>query len=1105
MSEPCACQSGCDCGCCAGTEPLTPRSIANRPGLDALAYRVGTHSSFLETMQARLSSVDLPALAGLTTRQASDPAIALLDAWAVVADVLTFYQERIANEGYLRTATERRSVLELARLVGYRLRPGVASSVFLAYTIEEKPKPAAAAGSPATPATASIEEPETLIPAGSRAQSVPGPGELPQPFETSTELAARAAWNSLAVRLTRPQQPERLDTATVAPVPLYFQGIATRLAPNDALLIERGALPFALYRVLAAATDAAHDRTRAQIEPWLLDDAKKAVAPPDGAAAAIQLPEVLGSLGKPLTAQPRDSLRLPRDAATLFGPGSDLAARLLQVTRPELADGLYAAWANTPVTPPPQLQVLALRTRASVFGSNAPLELVRRETDGVIVGTKEWDLIPTVVGIRVTLSFPSGPESTPGIENAITLDGGAGGRADDVHPLVTGSFVIALLGDADPDTVTVDVLHPGAASDLLPVHLKYTFRQRRYVIEVDVAVDGKGKKIVTLTAVAGLPREGVAIQLDSPTETEILTITAGQPSEEPKVIWLDATYPQIVPGSWIALERPVPLQPVGPASRLVIASVLGVSQRSRAAYGIAARSTRIELDRDWIDPATDTFAVIRGTAVLAESVPLPLAEEPIDPIQEAICGRQIELAGLYDGLQPGRWLIFSGTRTDVGKLDKRGNVAVPVPGVAGTELAMLAGVTQGVAQPAGERTHTTLTLAAPLAYCYQRDVLRISGNVAPATHGETKAEVLGSGDSAKTLQRFTLRQPPLTWISAPTTSGISSTLAVRVNDLLWHEAESLAALGPTDRGYLTSTDDAGATSVVFGNGVRGALLPTGTANVRAVYRAGIGRPGNVKAGQISQLATRPLGVKGVVNPLAASGGADPESRDQARRNAPLAVMALDRLVSVQDYADFARTFAGIGKASAVRLADPGGRGQLVHVTIAGEDDIPILATSDLFQNLALALRRFGDPRQPVQLALRDRQLLVVSAAVKALPDFAWTAVAAAVRAALLDAFGYPRRELGQSALLAEAYAAIQAVRGVDLADVEVFDVVAGSVDTADLEEQRKRLSHGQPKQRVPAHLARAGAGDPHGSLLPAQLIYLSSEVPDTLVLQERQS
>jgi hypothetical protein len=75
-------------------------------------------------------------LRDLRSRASNDPAIAMLDAWATIADVLTFYQERIANEGYLRTAIERRSILELARLVGYFLRPGVASSVYLAYTLE---------------------------------------------------------------------------------------------------------------------------------------------------------------------------------------------------------------------------------------------------------------------------------------------------------------------------------------------------------------------------------------------------------------------------------------------------------------------------------------------------------------------------------------------------------------------------------------------------------------------------------------------------------------------------------------------------------------------------------------------------------------------------------------------------------------------------------------------------------------------------------------------------------------------------------------------------------------------------------------------------------
>ena len=53
-----------------------------------------------------------------------------------------------------------------------------------------------------------------------------------------------------------------------------------------------------------------------------------------------------------------------------------------------------------------------------------------------------------------------------------------------------------------------------------------------------------------------------------------------------------------------------------------------------------------------------------------------------------------------------------------------------------------------------------------------------------------------------------------------------------------------------------------------------------------------GKAGNARAQQISQLSTRPLGVKEVINPLRASGGADPESRDQVRCNAPIAVTAV---------------------------------------------------------------------------------------------------------------------------------------------------------------------------------------------------------------------
>ena len=153
-----------DCGCCAGITVETPVEIDNRPGLEAIVFRAGNQPQFKATMLAALSSAATPALRSLKTRENDDFTIALLDGWATVADVLTFYSERIANEGYLRTATERASVLELARSIGYELNPGVAASTYLAFTVED------AVGAPGY----------ANIDAGTKVQSIPGPDETPQ-------------------------------------------------------------------------------------------------------------------------------------------------------------------------------------------------------------------------------------------------------------------------------------------------------------------------------------------------------------------------------------------------------------------------------------------------------------------------------------------------------------------------------------------------------------------------------------------------------------------------------------------------------------------------------------------------------------------------------------------------------------------------------------------------------------------------------------------------------------------------------------------------------------------------------------------------------------
>src|SRR5205814_4385597 len=156
------------CHCCEGLTAQTPAAVANRPGLSAITYRVGTHSQFKHSMLAALSDITRPALQNLKTRDDDDFSIALLDAAATTADVLTFYQERIANESYLRTATERRSLLELARLIGYELRPGAAAGTHVAFNMDDAP------GAPESAALA----------VGLKVQSIPGQGEKAQTFET---------------------------------------------------------------------------------------------------------------------------------------------------------------------------------------------------------------------------------------------------------------------------------------------------------------------------------------------------------------------------------------------------------------------------------------------------------------------------------------------------------------------------------------------------------------------------------------------------------------------------------------------------------------------------------------------------------------------------------------------------------------------------------------------------------------------------------------------------------------------------------------------------------------------------------------------------------
>ncbi|MDQ4007177.1 MAG: hypothetical protein M3211_03660 [Actinomycetota bacterium] len=205
-------QQGCGCDPVVPPEP----GVGNAPGQPVLEWRVAPYSHTLARLRARLGEGRMPpevrALAG---NDSEDPAVALLDAFAVVADTVSFYTERIAQEGFLRSATELESVRMLARTIGYELRPGVSAAVDLAFDVEDAP------GAPTA----------VDVPVGTPVQSVPAAGQLPQTFETSEDLRARSAWNVVPGVTSEPAVPVFGDTG------VWLHGTSLGIRPGDAVLV----------------------------------------------------------------------------------------------------------------------------------------------------------------------------------------------------------------------------------------------------------------------------------------------------------------------------------------------------------------------------------------------------------------------------------------------------------------------------------------------------------------------------------------------------------------------------------------------------------------------------------------------------------------------------------------------------------------------------------------------------------------------------------------------------------------------------------------------------------------------------------------------------
>ncbi len=284
----------------------------------------------------------------------------------------------------------------------------------------------------------------------------------------------------------------------------------------------------------------------------------------------------------------------------------------------------------------------------------------------------------------------------------------------------------------------------------------------------------------------------------------------------PTVIEVDGAHPDLQPGSWVVLEQP------GETEAYLVQRV---TPDGAAKFAVNGPLTRVRLDL--ADGLTD-FDRRRAT-VHCVSTPLPAMHEPDD---SPLSGRTLRVPACDPPLPAGRRIVVAGTDADTG--------------TARVETATVASVTSagGVME---------VVLATDLTGRYLRSGLLLHANVVRASHGQGVEQVLGSGDGREAFATFTTRRAPLTHLRATTPDGARAELTVRVDGVAWEQVASLAQAGPHDRVYTLAHDETGAARITLGDGVHGARPATGTENITASYRVGIGAAGGA-AGRAAEPA-----------------------------------------------------------------------------------------------------------------------------------------------------------------------------------------------------------------------------------------------------------
>lgn len=372
-----------------------------------------------------------------------------------------------------------------------------------------------------------------------------------------------------------------------------------------------------------------------------------------------------------------------------------------------------------------------------------------------------------------------------------------------------------------------------------------------------------------------------------------------------------------------------------------------------------------------------------------------------------------------------------------------------VPGGVGTNS------TPAVVVPAGTQLATDYIAAIDGQIIFETNTeVTVPGNGGTISVGVTEGETLST--LGQPTQIAASDGTPDQTYRIPTPLVYVNSVEVYVAGVQWLVVDHLLDYGATDSVVELYTDENNYTWLQFGDNINGAIPGVGLA-ISVIYRVGYGSQGNLPAGSITQFVdTSVTGVSIQMSSTdstkstssATTGGADPDTNDQIRNNAPKTFFTQDRCVTVDDFTNLALSVPGVSKANTVATYFSS-----VVVFILGPDGGAATSTLQNAVSTALADKVLAGVSvtvgTPTAVTIKLHSTSSDWPSIEVWPTYSQATVSYNVQQAITNYFSYTSIDIGQKITVSDLYKTIMAVDGVRYASVPMLyrsDATAGNSD-----------------------------------------------------------